>query len=861
MPSKRRSGEPDEAGAEERPGDVPIVASPTVERAADAPGAKAERGSSPYGTGGGGVTLAQLIASVYIASMLTGARRPEANDLPVRAVGFQNGPAHPIDDLLVTCGEGATTVTVAVACRATPNFVNSDEETVKLVKSFLAEVEAFDTETHQVAVATLGWNDQWKDLAKLSAIARVHADQASFEASVDTDGRWTKEVRGRFAQFKLMVGTALGSVPADEVSRRAWRLLSRLHVLGFAVQSPDESDRTAVATTLDAVADAAANGVALRDRLESLVAGYDSKGGVVDLKLVRRDLHPLLNAAATRSQRAWDVLAEHRDLAVGGVRTTIGEGTAGGPVQVSFADRRAELVEALRDVGMNQATLLVSGESGIGKSALTLSAVSELEAADPDGFEAAVLNFRSLPQSTLELRTALGMSVQDVLAEMSAPSRVLVIDAADVALERSAALLSDLVLAAKAAGVGVVAVSSDVAAKFVTEQLTAASTPVTPFTMESLGDEDLEIVADAFPLLAPVLRALPAKSLLRRPVVLDLLARAGVAPSGSLGEWDVLDLIWFNVVRADGRPGAGSAEAREQTLLAAAAAAMQLPAHLRPAAGIDASAVEALRRNHLLAPANLYRAEPEFAHDEVRRYATAILLVRAATQTDLLDASPVRRLAMSAATLACKGTLNAAGATAPTTFLKLLVEYRAFADTHGPRWADVPVEAVLETPGAYKCLKAALDDPSTGLVLADVVRIVQQRHKASAFLNPVVAASVVRILLDHDEPWNVSKESFVLLADWLTALLLTEAPAGHPLRIKLRERVLAYWNTFPAVVAKPPTPPATTLTAMLGIRSSRRRLRDQLDYHQTKEEYVETMALLGADIDDELEGVSSGHRR
>ena len=436
MPSKRRSEKQDEAGAEERPGDGPIVASPTTERAAHAPGAKAERGSSPYGTGGGGVTLAQLIASVYVASMLTGARRPEANDLPVRSVGFQNGPAHPIDDLLVTCGEGATTVTLAVACRATPNFVNSDEETVKLVKSFLAEVEAFDTDTHHVAVATLGWNDQWKDLAKLSAIARVYADQASFEASVDTDGRWTKDVRGRFAQFKLMVGTALGSVPADEMSRRAWRLLSRLHVLGSAVQSPDESDRTAVATTLDAVADAAANGVALRDRLESLVAGYDSKGGVVDLNLVRRDLHPLLNAAATRSQRAWDVLAEHRDFAVGGVRTTIGEATAGGPAQVSFADRRADLVEALRDVGMNQATLLVSGESGIGKSALTLSAVSELEAADPDGFEAAVLNFRSLPQSTLELRTALGMSVQDVLAEMSAPSRVLVIDAADVALER-----------------------------------------------------------------------------------------------------------------------------------------------------------------------------------------------------------------------------------------------------------------------------------------------------------------------------------------------------------------------------------------------------------------------------------------
>jgi hypothetical protein len=819
--------------------------------AAKAASAKAKRGSSPYGTGGGGVTFAQLVASVYLADMLTHGRRREASDLPVRSVGFQNGPEHPVDDLLVTCGDATAEVTLAVACRATPNFVQSDDETVNLISSLLAEVEKTDVGTHHVAVATLGSKKQWQDLARLTDIARVHATSASFTASVATEGRWSKDVRDRYDQFELMVARAASEEPNEEVMRLSWRLLSRLHVLAFAVQSPDESDRTAVATTLDGIADASVDGVALRDRLESLAADYDSKGGVVDLSTVRRDLHAYLNASATRTKQAWQVLAEHRALALGGVRATIGDGVPGGPVELAFADLRARLRAAILDAGTNRTALLISGESGIGKSALTLSVVAELEATDPARFEAAVVNFRSLPQSSLELRGVLGLSVREVLEELSAPSKVLVIDAADAALERKAALLSDLILAADAAGLGVVAVSSDGVAEFVREQLSTGFATQVAFGLDPLVDEDVAVVAAAFPLLRPVLRDLPKNSLLRRPVVLDLLARTGVQLEGTLSEWDALDLVWTRVIRGEGRPAAGSAEARAQTLLALAAIAMRLPAELRPAAGIDPGAVDALRRDHLLAPANPYREAPEFAHDEVRRYATAILLVRAADMTELLQASPVPRSGMSAATLACRGVFRDTASQPERKFLDVLANFRAFAAEHGARWADVPVEAALDSSDAYECLKAAFEDTSTGLVLADVVRIVNQRHKIGGVIDPAVAGAVVQILVDREEPWNVSKDSFELLADWLQALALADEPAGNQLRIALRERLLAYWEAYP------PTEPAEDglrATSVLAGMRPRRRRRGDLDYHVTDNEFVECLALLGTDIDDKVEG-------
>jgi hypothetical protein len=664
---------------------------------------------------------------------------------------------------------------------------------------------------------------------------------------MDVDGRWSKPVRERLSHFVKIVEKAVedGTSP-EEVLQLAWRLLGRLHILGFSVQSPDAGDGTAVATSLDRVASAQVDGTTVRDRIEVEATRYDATGAVVDLNLLRRDIHVVIDSAETRSRHAWTVVAEHRKLAVAGVRTTIGDDSSGGPIEIAFADRREQLAGALFEAGTPGSALLISGESGIGKSALTLSAIAELDASDPAGFEAVVVNFRGLPQSSLELRAALGMSMEDVLAELSAPRRVLVVDAADAALERSAGLLSDLVLAAAAAGVGVVAVTSDQASNFVREQLELDfGKPISCFTMRLLGDEDISVVSDRFPRLRAVLRDLPANSLLRRPVVLDLLARTGLEPDSSLGEWECLQLVWSKVVRGDGRPGVGSAEARERTLLAVAASTMRLPEDRRPGAGVDAAAVDALRRDHLLAPASPYQDQPEFAHDEVRRYATAILLVRGQSPAELLEGAGVPRWALSAATLACKGLLKAPGAQPARVFVRLLSQFTPFAATHGPRWADVPVEATLETPFAYECLVAAFEVQSVGLVLGDVVRVVQQRHKVNALVDLVISIPVVRILLDKEEPWDVSEESFELLADWLQALSLADVPAGNELRIRLRSRLLAYWESFP--------PRDTSGDDLPSWMPGRRRRRRELDYHLTKKEFVETFALLGPDIDETAE--------
>lgn len=807
-------------------------------------------GSSPYATGGGGTSFAHRVAAAYLANLLTRSRRAELEEQSVDRISFQTGPTHPVDDLLVAYSSGTVVGTLAIACRATPNWVRSHQATVDLVRSLLSELATHDRETHRVAVAVSGRSSQSDQLARVCEIARAHADADAFHASFDVDGRWSAPVRRRYSQFLDMVELAVGSPPSDpSIAQRAWHLLSRLQVLPFRVQGHDDADRVSLATSLDAVASQQSDGVAVRDRLEVEATRYDATGAAVDRNLLRRDLHSVLDSPLTRSTVAWGVLAEHRRVATASVRITIGDNASPNePLTLGFSDRRSQLTARLEASAASGGALLVVGDSGAGKSALVLSTVADLEETNADEFEALVINFRSLPNTGMELRAALGMSVQDLLGELSAPRRLLVIDAADAALERSSGLLNELVHAARSAGVGAVAVTAAPAADYVQEQLaTAYSSEVDTFDVAPLSDEDVREVADHFPLLRNVLRDLPASSLLRRPVVLDLLARTEMQVERSLGEWECLELVWRKIVRAEGRTGAGSSEAREQTLLATAAAALNLPAQSSPELAFDSAAVDQLRRDHLLAPASPYRHRPEFAHDEIRRYATAILLVRADTLTDTLELANAPRWALSAATLALKGQLVAPDAQPAQVFNEALRRFHGFADRNGARWADVPIEAVTQTPQAYDCLKAALTADHPLLMLTDVVRVMQQRHQVAGRLDAVAATPVIRVLLDEEQPWDVSKDSFQLLVSWLQALVLAQLPSGNHLRATLRDRLLAFWELHPSRQV-----PAVDPSNYLGAHHRRRRRR-ALDYHVTSEQFVESLALLGPDLDERVE--------
>ena len=138
-------------------------------------------------------------------------------------------------------------------------------------------------------------------------------------------------------------------------------------------------------------------------------------------------------------------------------------------------------------------------------------------------------------------------------------SRVLVVDAADAALEgRDALLRRSSLAAATEAGVGLA--SSPPTPRLTTSRtLSPACTP-TPNEVEipGLDDDELKYVGAKVPAIAGALRNLPPRSLYRRFVIVDLLTRTGSTLTTTLDEWGCLQLIW----RRPRRPGRAGQEQR-----------------------------------------------------------------------------------------------------------------------------------------------------------------------------------------------------------------------------------------------------------------------------------------------------------
>jgi hypothetical protein len=143
--------------------------------------------------------------------------------------------------------------------------------------------------------------------------------------------------------------------------------------------------------------------------------------------MLRRDAHAALDSSVRRNQRGWHVLAHLHERALSSVRYDV---TAVDGVRRLHLDRSDISMPAV-GAGKAGKAVVVHGESGVGKSALVLAAATT----QPNATQAVCINLRQLPNTTVEFESLLGCPLAILLAELSAPERLLVIDAADAVAE------------------------------------------------------------------------------------------------------------------------------------------------------------------------------------------------------------------------------------------------------------------------------------------------------------------------------------------------------------------------------------------------------------------------------------------
>jgi hypothetical protein len=863
-------------------------------------GVVAEAGSSPVSTGGGGVTFERKVAADYLGRLLLGlgAAGLGASRVVV-LVAFQQAPEFTVDDLVIEAAEEddeEPSLVMAMAARRTPNLVQSDKKSQALFRAFVRQLliaPAAGPEL-RLGLAAAGGQEHVEQLKVLARIAAGQSRAYGFFGLVRTPGKFDQAVQGRLLQVEGLVRQALIDLGVpdpsnDVVEQRAWELLSRLVVLTPRMEAPDDSDWAALANSLIPVARGTDlyGATQLRGRLLTLADDWGPTAASVNLSMLRREAHDVLNSAVRRHRQGWRALELLDEQARGGVSDEIASADGARRIRVDRADVAAKLTAALGSA----AAIVVQGESGVGKSAVALdlrtmtdpatytAAGPSTKAADVGESQVVCVNLRHLQPTAIEFEAALGARLRDLLAEMSAPTRVLVVDGADAVAEGAQDLLTYLVDAAVAADVRVVAVTAGDAKQLVVDTMSSRiGEGVVEVAVPPLTDAQIDLVVGEFGELEAMAASPRSRELLRRPVVVDLLVRGGVQ-GVPVSDFDAMQQVWEGLVRRNGASDRGTPDARNLVMLQLARQVLQVGRdQLDAASTLDPSALEGLRKDGLLRTSqdNPFRPVPEFAHDEVRRYSVARLLLADGDPTRVLLDAGVPRWALGASRLACQALFVAADSgTNPVAgrFARWQGKFdELVAAGHGERWADVPGEALLTLEDPRPVLREAWPqlqaDDRAGV--QQLVRLTDQRLRGqNAFVQIAAVEPLVELLLEDETPWRSSKEGRTLLLEWLRSLVASDVPAGYALREQLRARLLEFCAAADERLRQAEKAQAAAQAAItdeqraaqqarmnnlpilgeIGYPRSRpRRLRPAISREITDETVVELFALLGPDL-------------
>jgi len=842
---------------------------------------------SPYSTGGGGTRLEHRLGTVFLARLLTAGPVVELDELAPDRVAFQQSPAAHVDDIVVTAPapDGVSSVRLDIAVRRCPSFVRSHAKTRELVAALVradlvAEQEADPLVDRRVAVAVSGPQTHAQELAGLAVIARGQSDSERFVELVRTPGRFKE--RRRLDHLVDMVAAGLSGLDDRSTGtpeHRTWCLLRRLWIIQANLEPGHEDDWARVAGDLQPLVRGQSldQAVALRDRLEQLSADLAIHAGSVDGPTLRRRLHGLLGAGSGAHTEGWTRLLALDEQARAMVARSL---AAGGPDGLRLPRRpvRDSLDAAVAEAAAAGGRLIVTGDSGVGKSALVMDAI-EPERLDA-GTQALAVNLRHLPGTQLELLALLPGPLEILLEELTAPRRLLVIDAAEAAAEDHAEVFAYCLRAARVAGAAVVCVAATEGAAVARQLMRTDDGDLRELVVPGLDDEELAVAEARIPALSRLVGEPRARELLRRPIVVDLLARAG-EPGLPLSESQALDHVWRHLVRNNGRQDAGAPDAREDVMLRLAAHAVHNGDDDELLARLDHAAVEGLRRSGVLLPASglPWERVPAFKHDLLRAYSVARLLLAGRDPAAALRSAGAPRWALPSARLACEILLSAPDSPSHRRagrFSALQAEFDAIAAASGARWSDVPSEALVLAPDAAALLEdawpALTDDDAAGL--ARLLRVLDVRHTRSGMADPNVAEPVVARLVDVGTPHGIGEAAGELVRNWLRALVLKQTPAGQPTRVALcraivgrcadTERELDEQDAArrAELAARTPEQIAAdderrrrfpSLSSVSGGRRRRSRPAGRRSYLWISEEQIEHLALLGPDLGDEGE--------
>ena len=844
---------------------------------------------SPYATGGGGITFERRVAVKFLAHLLVGDGTIEiGNGRSVVSVAFQQAPDYLVDDLVVSAAypsESEPSLVLVLAVRRRPKIVRSDESTRKLIRAFVGDIINMraDGPEQQWGLVIAGSQQHAMQLSTLAEHAATQMAATGFFDLIRTPRKFSANIQERLKHLENLVGLSLDDlsteeVTQDEIQRRTWQLLRNLTVSMPRLEAPDETDWAAITNSLVAVSRGTnlASASNLRDRLFDLASEYSAKAARVDFSILRRDSHALLELTVRRNEQGWRVLGPLDQRSCEAVSNVVSDK---GSRCVCL--NRTEALQQLTGMVTDASAVVVSGESGVGKSALAVLGLTNAAVERPDEIQVLCINLRLIPRLSINFQDKFGVNLSELLSELSAPQRILVIDGADAVVEGWEDAFRYLLDSVRGSELKIVAVTS-VDSRSVVQAILKEyfDNLVTEHVVAPLTDAEIGEIIRIFPELQKLNANPSSRELLRRLVVVDLLVRSRIQ-GVPLSDADAMREIWAGLVRRHEKTDRGSPDAREITLLDLADLALrnvESDGRREVLRGLNSAALDGLRRDGLLRTSqdNPFRIGPEFSHDEVRRYAVARILLADRKPSEKLLAVEAPRWSLSAARLACQVLL--AGPNKPDDplqgrFARLQMSFDALVEAgHSVRWADVPSEALISLTNSHSVLQDAWPGlkENNAAGLKRLIRLISQRFRNDyRIVSTATIEPIVELLLRDRFPWKSGRHVQELLREWLRGHVVANTAAGHQLRIQLRGHLLdAYEEADRRFVQRKKardaelaarTPEEVERDKQFAARSALGRgslsTRPEIPYEITEKVFLELLALLGSDLGSEGEKI------
>ncbi|MDB5448556.1 MAG: hypothetical protein JWQ97_3873 [Phenylobacterium sp.] len=328
-------------------------------------------GVSPYSTGGGGTVLEHRYAAVILSSLLTGDSLDELGDpvLVPDAIKLQASAFSKVDDILITArpSQSDDDFQVCIGVRRDPDIVPSDDASVALIGSFLAEISErwleIQAGRHRLVLAVAQRSVHGDEVARLAHIAAGRGP-GEFRTEAAQSGPTNARVRARLDQLDRVVvkAAAARAIDATTVSAKelTWRLLSALRVQHIRLEDGDERDRTQAVNRLRRVAaeDSTRAAEEVLNRIEHLVGGWAPSAARVTEPMLRRDLAARLKPRFSSLMSGSEAAAPDPDALVRGPIAHLGLAKDFEEAQTleerdpaAAADRYARIADTLESSG------------------------------------------------------------------------------------------------------------------------------------------------------------------------------------------------------------------------------------------------------------------------------------------------------------------------------------------------------------------------------------------------------------------------------------------------------------------------------------------------------------------------------